>query len=763
MTKLFHPVQFLQCQMSIASRSVLHRRSSVTLSHFPRFFAKDDGILRIPSVTPNPWQSSKRTLASFPRLHLIPCFRVYVISPQSLSMSAVAAAYQRNNLSSPCYSLRAWFSQASRSLNPSGKTDQEKERVLLSEYGRTYSATKRYTERRLWEQESDSEELVQERLDDLPPEDTFGTLTNKYEKKFHVKGDAFDLEVDSEDKTEGQSFRPPGRQNTPDWYGNQMKKLCKEGKLLEAIDVLEVRMLKEDRVQPIEFNYDVLIGACGREGYTKKAFKLYNQMKKRGLRPSDVTFTGLFNACAESPWPLTDGLTRLRHLHSQLQEKGITVNQITHHAMIKAYAKCGDLPVAFDLFRDLLSSGVELTSESFAFLLFACASDKERGLLYAIEAWRQMLQRGIKPDIYTYNLLLRIARDCGIGDPEAATRVLLKQAEKQSEMLPAPKKKGKTASAQRSAQPKVQRSQDNPMTGIMEVKPLGVEDEVHQDVVTGATDSISQLGAAEKTLVPQQEELPNLLDLSPDTSRVHSLANVSTASDRLALLGGASGILASMKNQGVIPDVKSLTLMMESLPMTTQDEERLLEVVDEYKVRVDVDFYNAIIRRRSRRADLEGAKAVLPLIQQKGLFPNLRTFVNLACECSRAKDGIQLLKDMKVAGLNPTVNVYDALVTAAARNRDYWYQTELLKCMEKDKVSPNERILQKLETMAAFGQNPYKGSRSNWATRQQTRLNHFRGVYTKWLDRMGLEETPHPWKKFYRPRGDPPASLEHKE
>lgn len=58
-------------------------------------------------------------------------------------------------------------------------------------------------------------------------------------------------------------------------------------------------------------------------------------MKKRGLTPKHVVFTSLFNACANSPWPFTDGLQRATKLHKQLMENGIILNNTSSHAMIK--------------------------------------------------------------------------------------------------------------------------------------------------------------------------------------------------------------------------------------------------------------------------------------------------------------------------------------------------------------------------------------------------------------------------------------------
>ncbi|MPC46074.1 Pentatricopeptide repeat-containing protein 1, mitochondrial [Portunus trituberculatus] len=63
------------------------------------------------------------------------------------------------------------------------------------------------------------------------------------------------------------------------------------------------------------------------------------QMKKHGLKVEPVAYTGLFLACAHSPWPTTDGLQRATHLRSYLLEKNFQFNQIICHAMIK-----GEIP-----------------------------------------------------------------------------------------------------------------------------------------------------------------------------------------------------------------------------------------------------------------------------------------------------------------------------------------------------------------------------------------------------------------------------------
>jgi len=108
------------------------------------------------------------------------------------------------------------------------------------------------------------------------------------------------------------------------------------------------------------------------------------QMVRRGLSPENPTYTALFNACSNSPWP-DDGLRRANRLREILAEKDYTPNMFTYNAMIKAYARCGDVKSAFAAADEALDVGHSPTATTYSCLLMACIADKSDGLKLAVE------------------------------------------------------------------------------------------------------------------------------------------------------------------------------------------------------------------------------------------------------------------------------------------------------------------------------------------------------------------------------------------
>ena len=107
------------------------------------------------------------------------------------------------------------------------------------------------------------------------------------------------------------------------------------------------------------------------------------QMRNLGLDPEDQVYTGLFNACANSPWP-KKSLKQAENLLSALQNKGVQANIITLKAAAKAMAFCGNFPKAF-IILDEASNYMSLDVECFDHLLMACAADKQRGFQRALQ------------------------------------------------------------------------------------------------------------------------------------------------------------------------------------------------------------------------------------------------------------------------------------------------------------------------------------------------------------------------------------------
>ncbi|XP_078690946.1 pentatricopeptide repeat-containing protein 1, mitochondrial-like [Branchiostoma floridae x Branchiostoma belcheri] len=602
--------------------------------------------------------------------------------------------------------------------------------------------------------------------DDFDPDlagldENFGTVAkDRYKRRWYRKDADVEEYVDSDEEVEKRHQRPPGQaRHTCQWYGNRMKELAKAGKLPEAIDMLETRMLKEDRVQPNEYVYNVLIGACGRTGFSQKAFDLFFKMKERGLQPGMVTFTALLNACAESPFNKTNELGNIIRVRQEMAKRDIQPNMITYNAMLKAYAKCADLPAALELFQEIVQSGQEVTAKTFSFLLFASTEDREAGFTQTVEAWRLMKKSHIKPDIFIYNLLLRAARDCGIGQQEVAEQILLRESDMKG--IPTPRRK-KVHVGPKLIKGSKGAKQLSPGQGsevvskeILTVEPVGVADR-QEDSLSQADEwwkegSLHDRNTSNETevkAVTPAPSVPNLLDLESGLENVVSLGQVLTAADRLSLLGGVAGFLSSMEADGVKPNIKTFCQMLEIIRSNTREETDLMAVMDEHGVKPDRDFYNALIRKRAMRRDMEAAKAVLPMMSERRHSPNLRTYVNMAMACTSSQEGFKLLREVKLAGFAPNVQLFTALLKAALGSRDYIYAKDLILAMEQQNVAPDELLIKKLEKAAEHYKEPQKGPFRSPLNVYLSKVHAFRSVYKQWLERMPAAQEEHPWDKY---------------
>lgn len=216
-----------------------------------------------------------------------------------------------------------------------------------------------------------------------------------------------------------------------------------------------------------------------------------------------------------------------------------------------------------------------------------------------------MLQSGLHPDCRNYNLLLRTARDCGIGDPSLATSLLL---------MPHPKRRGGRTSESGARTEVVDIDhlerqlfiQPDPLSSRdTEVKSSG-GDSAHL-IPVRQTVSLPVASAADPTAAPTAA--PNLLDLLVGKkSDVISLGSAERAADRLALIGGAEGLLEKMEAGGLSPDLRTLTLLADTMTSGYSSLQLLLQAAKKHQVKLDVAFFNSAIRTASKAGDTAGAK-----------------------------------------------------------------------------------------------------------------------------------------------------------
>ena len=495
-------------------------------------------------------------------------------------------------------------------------------------------------------------------------------------------------------------------------------------RIKEALDVLDVKMIEQDRVKPENYIYNLLIDGCAKVGYSAKAFNLFTKMRQRGLKVTGATYTSLFNACATTPYP-QDGLNKANRLRQIMIEKSFEPNATNYNAMIKAFGRCNDVKTAFLLVDEMTEKKLAISVETFNFLLQACASDKEFGFRHALLVWHKMYQRRMKPDIYSFNLLLRCVRDTELGDVETMEEVL------RTILL-----KSESIDEQIKLEAHSTTPTDNPAVQLVKsTKPEEVDD-------------------------PK----PNLLARRPHLGNLISLSEVKKPEDRLLLLGGFLGFLNTMKQLEVKPDLKTYTELIEVIPSSKAAENRLMSQLWKDEIKCDVDFFNILMKKRSMRFDYEGAREVFAMIDKVKLKPDIVSYGVLALGCQTLEQARELLQEMNEVGIKLNIQIVGAMLKTGCVTKNFNYVIDMLNLMSEWKIKPSERMLETLTIFIKTCNREKKKDNQKLPKNFRDDYNTFKMKFENWKSRNGLKDLEldeakkllkeAPWEQFQSVQAD---------
>ncbi|KAJ7528001.1 hypothetical protein O6H91_16G079800 [Diphasiastrum complanatum] len=159
--------------------------------------------------------------------------------------------------------------------------------------------------------------------------------------------------------------------------------------------VLHAHKVFSNMPQHDVYSWTAIISAYADSGEVEEAINLFHQMQETGLAPDKVLFVPLLKACARLA-----ALEQGRQLHSDIIRRGFQSDVIVGSTLVNMYAKCGCTEDARELFDNMSERNVVSWNAMIA-------GYAQNGLAKeALALYEQMKQEGVQPDNVTFALLL---------------------------------------------------------------------------------------------------------------------------------------------------------------------------------------------------------------------------------------------------------------------------------------------------------------------------------------------------------------------
>ncbi|KAG6527195.1 pentatricopeptide repeat-containing protein At1g74630-like [Zingiber officinale] len=168
---------------------------------------------------------------------------------------------------------------------------------------------------------------------------------------------------------------------------------------LEAARRLFDSMLQKDPV-----SWSTMIVGFASHGLFRHAFSFFQQLLMEGLRPNEVSLTGILSACSQA-----GAFETGKVLHGHLQKSGLITFIAVSNALLDLYARCGSMEMARRVFdREMRKKSVISWTSMIAALAMQGLGNE------AIELFKQMEGHGTKPDGVTFISLLYACSHSGM-------------------------------------------------------------------------------------------------------------------------------------------------------------------------------------------------------------------------------------------------------------------------------------------------------------------------------------------------------------
>jgi hypothetical protein len=194
-------------------------------------------------------------------------------------------------------------------------------------------------------------------------------------------------------------------------------------------------------------------------------------------------------------------------------------------------------------------------------------------------------------------------RDCGVGSQEFLYQLLGGGA---PTSLPSGEKMDKEQkSLEQNHQKHIGAGKKDVSTTDNDV---GLTRQLTQEGSSAVTTSTKRMRSFLDVPSDHMSKIPDIMSPNPDTSQLISIADIKTSVDRLQLVGGAPGLLAHMQRDGVTPDIKSFTILLDVMRSGTRMEDMLVATMKDLNVVPDTGFFNMLMRKRVFRQHYAAAR-----------------------------------------------------------------------------------------------------------------------------------------------------------